>query len=354
MNKLIKGMFADYGVGKKILLLLGIFILLDIIGNVVGLGCDWLGDKFLSHTNSLRLTQFVASVIVFIGTPCVFFYLTAKPSCSFAEFFKLNKKNDTILYILAIVALFSLTPLVNYTAYINEQMTLPECLKEIEDALKKMEDLAKDLTLELLKSDSGLIFIVNLIVIAAAPAIGEEMMFRGALQKTLHKRFSPFWAIIITSIIFSAMHFQFYGFIPRFLLSVFLGMLYYFSGSIKLNMVAHFTNNAMAVIVYRICTVYNIPIEDTPTETLGKEDLFPVVIATVLFAGIMLAIYKIANNDKLIEQQTNEPETVTDTDNQEGSDSYSTEDVNDNNLVDMQDELSDDTDNQKDSKSESV
>ena len=310
MNKLIKGMFADYRLGKKILLLLGIFILLDIIGNVVGLGVEWVGERLLSHTNSLRLTQFVASVFVFIGTPCLFFYLTAKQSCPATEYFKLNKKNDTIIYILAIVALFSLLPLVNYTAFINEQMTLPDCLKVIEEAIKKMEDLAEEMTLELLKTDSGLTLIINLIVIAAAPAIGEEMMFRGALQKTLHEKFSPFWAIIITSVIFSALHFQFYGFIPRFLLSVFLGMLYYFSGSIKLNMVAHFTNNAMAVLVYYICTVAKIPIEDAPTESLGKEDLFPVVIATVLFAGIMWAIYKIAGEDNRKEMRPVEVDNV--------------------------------------------
>jgi membrane protease YdiL (CAAX protease family) len=310
MNKFIKGMFADYTTGKKILLLLGIFILLDVIGNVVGLGCDVVGAKLLSHANSLRLTQFVASMIVFVGTPCVFFYLTAKPQCSFREYFKLNKKNDSILYILAFVALLSITPIVNYTTLINEQMTLPDCLKEIEDLLKKMEDLAKEMTLELLKTDSRLTLIINLIVIAAAPAIGEELMFRGALQRTLHEKFSPFWAIVITSVLFSALHFQFYGFVPRFLLSVFLGMLYYFSGSIKLNMLVHFTNNALAVFVFYICTIANFPIDDAPTESLGKEDLSPVVIATVLFAGIMWAIYKIAGEDNREEMRPVEVDNV--------------------------------------------
>lgn len=310
MNKFIKGMFADYTTGKKILLLLGIFILLDVIGNIVGLGCDMVGSKLLSHANSLRLTQFVASMIVFVGTPCVFFYLTAKPQCSFREYFKLNKKNDSILYILAIVALLSITPIVNYTTLINEQMTLPDCLKEIEDLLKKMEDLAKEMTLELLKTDSRLTFIINLIVIAAAPAIGEELMFRGALQRTLHEKFSPFGAIVITSVLFSALHFQFYGFVPRFLLSVFLGMLYYFSGSIKLNMLVHFTNNALAVFVIYICTIDNIPIDDAPTETLGKEDFVPVILATVLFAGIMWAIYKIAGEDNREEMRPVEVDNV--------------------------------------------
>ena len=82
-------------------------------------------------------------------------------------------------------------------------MTLPDCLKEIEDLLKEMEDLAKEMTLELLKTDSGLTFIINLIVIAAAPAIGEELMFRGALQRTLHENFSPFWAITLIRVLYA-------------------------------------------------------------------------------------------------------------------------------------------------------
>lgn len=292
MNKFIKGMFADYKLGQKLLLLLGIFILLDVIGNIAGLGCGLAKDVLLSKTDTIRLEQFVASVIVFIGTPYLFYYLTSKPECSFKQFFKLRKKNNSMLYFFAILAWASMLPVVNYTASLNEQMVLPECLKELEEMLKNMEDLAEELTLDLLRTDSPFMLLINLVVIALIPAIGEEMTFRGALQKTLQEKMSPWAAITIASIIFSAMHFQFYGFLPRFLLSVFLGMLYYFSGSIKLNMLAHFANNAIAVFAFYICTVAGVPIDDAPTETLGKDDIMPVIIATLIFAGVMWAIYK--------------------------------------------------------------
>ncbi len=284
-------MFADYSLGKKMILLLCIFILLDIFGNVAGLVCGLSEDVLLSKTDTIRLEQLVASIIVFIGTPYLFFYLSAKPECTFSEFFKLGKSNGILLYILAITAWILLIPTVNYTAYYNEQFTLPESLHFIEEKLKYMENLAKELTTDLLKTDSPLILTVNLLVIAAIPAIGEEMTFRGALQKTLQEHLSPVAAIIITSAIFSAMHFQFYGFIPRFLLSIFLGMLYYFSGSIKLNMLAHFCNNAIAVIAFYICTVAKVSIDDAPTETMGKDDIYSVIISIVLFAGIMHVIY---------------------------------------------------------------
>lgn len=292
MNKFIKGMFADYNAGQKLLVLFAVFILMEVFGNVVGLGCSLAKDVLLSSTNTLRLEQLVASAIIFIGTPYVFYYITSKPECSFKQFFKLRKKNSSILYILVILAWVSLLPVVNYTAYINEQMTFPESLHELEKYMKDIEDLAKVLTFDLLKTESPLIFLVNLIVIALVPAIGEEMTFRGALQKTLHKKMSPSFAIIVTSVIFSAMHLQFYGFVPRFILSVFLGMLYYFGGSIKLNVLAHFCNNAIAVLAFYICTLKGLNIDDAPTETVGKDGIVPVIVSLVLFVIFMWGIYK--------------------------------------------------------------
>lgn len=289
-------MFADYSFDKKLLVLLGIYILLNVIGNVIAVGFSLLDGVVLSHVNTIRLEQFVASVIIFVGSPYVFFYLTAKPDCSFAQFFKLTRKNGALLGLLTILAWAFLLPIVNYTTQINEQMVLPESLQVIEELMKKMEDLAKELTLDLLRTDSFFMFLINLIVIAAAPAIGEEMMFRGALQKTLQEKMNPWIAIFITSFIFSAMHLQFYGFIPRFILSVFLGMLYYFSKSIKLNMLAHFCNNAIAVAAFYICSLAKVPIEDTPAETLGKGDLEIVAVSALFFGGIMWMIYKYAKH----------------------------------------------------------
>lgn len=297
MNRFIKGMFADYSLGQKLLLLFGIFIIMEVTGNVIGLGCGLAKDVLLSEANTIRLEQFVASLIIFIGTPYVFYFLTSKPECTFIEFFKFSKRNGFLLYLLAILALAFLIPLVNYTAYFNEQMSLPESLHFIEEKMKYMEDLAKEITMQLLETDSFFMLIINIIVIAAAPAIGEELMFRGAIQKTLQDKKSPLFAIIITSVIFSAMHFQFYGFVPRFILSVFLGMLYYFSGSIRLNMFAHFCNNAVAVVAVYICTLAKIPLDDAPTESLGKEDFSSVAIATLMFAFLMWAIYKIAKKN---------------------------------------------------------
>ena len=78
-------------------------------------------------------------------------------------------------------------------------------------------------------------------------------------------------------------------------------------------MIVHFTNNALAVLAYRICTIYNIPIDDAPTETLGKEDVVPVIIATLIFAGIMWVIYQKAdksNRENLLSVKSDDVEVL--------------------------------------------
>ena len=80
-------------------------------------------------------------------------------------------------------------------------------------------------------------------------AIPEELFFRGALQRIIiHLTKQPFIGIVITGILFSALHFQFEGFLPRMLLGMILGFFYWYSGSIWTNIAAHFVNNAVQVL----------------------------------------------------------------------------------------------------------
>ena len=95
---------------------------------------------------------------------------------------------------------------------------------------------------------SDLLF--NILLIAIIPAIGEELVFRGYLQKKISNRISNIHiSICITAIIFSAIHFHFQAFIPRFILGLVLGYLFVWSKSIWLPILAHFINNFQALIV---------------------------------------------------------------------------------------------------------
>jgi membrane protease YdiL (CAAX protease family) len=116
--------------------------------------------------------------------------------------------------------------------------------------MKQMEEDAKLLTEALLKMDNIRDLLFNLFLIAIIPAIGEEMFFRGVIQKKLKNILrNPHIAILITSFIFSAIHMQFFGFLPRFFLGIILGYLFYYSGSLWMPIIAHFINNALAVLL---------------------------------------------------------------------------------------------------------
>lgn len=102
----------------------------------------------------------------------------------------------------------------------------------------------------MLKADhlGGLLF--NLLIIALIPAVGEELTFRGVLQQGLSRRMNPHVAIILAAAIFSFIHFQFYGFLPRMFLGILLGYMFYVSGSLWTSILMHFVNNGTAVVLY--------------------------------------------------------------------------------------------------------
>jgi membrane protease YdiL (CAAX protease family) len=126
--------------------------------------------------------------------------------------------------------------------------------------------------------------IINLFIIAILPAVGEEFFFRGVLQKILIKLFkSGHVAIWVTAFIFSAMHFQFFGFVPRFILGLIFGYLFFWSGTLWLPVISHFINNAVPVIMaYKQgMEKFNAP-PDTPLWKMALALPLPVAIGLII------------------------------------------------------------------------
>jgi len=133
---------------------------------------------------------------------------------------------------------------------------------------------------------------VNLIVIAVIPAIGEELTFRGVIQKLLSKWFrNPHWAIFLTAFLFSAMHVQFLSFLPRFFLGMVLGYIYFWTGSIWLSILVHLVNNAVAVVFYNY--YYGGQAGDY-LEKVGTPEtgFYLAIIGAVAGTGLLYLIYK--------------------------------------------------------------
>jgi len=128
-------------------------------------------------------------------------------------------------------------------------------------------------------------------MIAIIPAFAEEFLFRGALAKLLKDWTKNIHvAVFISSFIFAAIHMQFYGFLPRFLLGTALGYLFFWSGSLWLPIAAHFANNFRSVVVEFL---FRKGYVQTSSENFGTNTpLWQIGILAVLVAGILYTIYK--------------------------------------------------------------
>lgn len=147
------------------------------------------------------------------------------------------------LSILGIFFLLAAYPLVNLSFLVNESIPLPAWANTFESQ-------AEDTLKAILTMDTPLIFIFNLIIIAILPGIGEELIFRGILQKHIGLLFkSPVAAIWIAAFIFSAIHLQFEGFLPRMVLGAVLGYLYYWTRNLWVPIIAHAFNNGVQVVL---------------------------------------------------------------------------------------------------------
>ncbi len=194
----------------------------------------------------LKYFQTVQAIGLFIVPPLILGYLFHGNT---SEYLHLDKSFNSSTLLLVIVLMLFAGPFINLVGELNNNMSLPEWMSGIEQWMKDSEENAALITEAFLDVNTigGLAF--NLFMIALLPAIGEELLFRGVIQKIFTNMTKNYhWGVWISAILFSAMHLQFYGFVPRVMLGAAFGYLLVWSGSMWLPMVGHFLNNALAVI----------------------------------------------------------------------------------------------------------
>lgn len=196
----------------------------------------------------------------------------------------------------AVLIMLCAFPLINALSYLNELLSFPDFLSGLEQVFMEMEESSVVLTKALTGSSSTAVLMFNLVVIAMLPALGEEMIFRGLLLPII-KRWSGniHIAVWVSAILFSAMHLQFYGFIPRMVLGAILGYLYVWSGSLWTPIIAHFTNNAAALIMLFFVAKGAIP-DEVDTFEPGLGDLLWLVLSIAGIVGLLFLIRRKGNH----------------------------------------------------------
>lgn len=200
----------------------------------------------IDSLNLFRIVQISMHIGLFLLGPVL--YLLLVEQHPFHKF-GFDRNPFQKKYLLIVVLMVVCLPGINYTHTLNQALHLPSWLSGAEKWMQQKEDSAKDLTDAFLSMKSYKDLVVNLIMFGLLPAIGEELFFRGALF-TIIKEWTKrkHLTIFITAFLFSAIHLQFYGFLPRFLLGVGFGYLFVFTGTLWAPMIAHFINNSLAVV----------------------------------------------------------------------------------------------------------
>jgi membrane protease YdiL (CAAX protease family) len=262
------------------ILAVAIVLLMYGLGIVSNLDMLLAGDP--KYIDGFKVIQILSSIGTFILPP-IALALTERKKVTEFYFFRQPK---FLLAVLVLAIMILSMPFMEWTVIWNQKMVLPDFLHKIEQWMKEKEAIAMKMTIQLITVRSNFDFIVNLVMIAVLPAIGEELMFRGGVQRSLNRAFNnPHLAIWLSAIIFSTIHLQFYGFVPRMLLGAGFGYLYYFSGSIWYAMLAHFINNAYAVCAAFYMQKHDMPLDnaDEPIGFLWYGYLISAIITIALF-----------------------------------------------------------------------
>ena len=228
--------------GFRVFIYLMALLVCTLVGGAV--------TMFLAVGNNidlLKLGQGISSALIFIAPPLILYAFTRKQPMREIGF---RKPNSAWMLLIGVALMFVSLPLTNLLGDWNEKMNFGSAFESLEALLKQMEEAAGDLTERMLRVDTIWGLLVNLLVIALIPAIGEELTFRGMLQQALHRGCkNAHVAVFLSAFIFSFIHFQFYGFLPRMFLGLILGYLFYYSGSLWTSILMHFVNNGAAVVV---------------------------------------------------------------------------------------------------------
>ena len=307
----IKGFFAN----RSALFHLGVLLYLILIGLLLNtfvgyyiisisnlLSGNATENKSFSSFYTLHAVQFASSLlIILLPALLTAYFCNKKPG----EFLSIQKITDARILILSLVMILLLSPLIEITSYLNSNILLPEFMAPIEDWMRKKEEFTAKTTEILLSKEGFLPYMTNILIIGVMAGLTEELLFRGALMSIIRKKIkNPHIAIWIIAFIFSAIHLQFYGFIPRILLGAYMGYLLYWTRNIWVPVFAHFINNTIVIAGYKTGLFqFSSGNSSFTTTDMEANELYATIAVAVI--GIILFVICAKIMKKLTKQAIN-------------------------------------------------
>ncbi|MDO9374140.1 MAG: CPBP family intramembrane metalloprotease [Ferruginibacter sp.] len=276
----------------------GVISLIPLIGKIdfsnMGSGTKWM-DDFLVPQNAgrLRWMQFISTLFLFFIPPAVYALICHKKAFQHLGFNSQLNFPQVLVVLFVMLAAF---PVVSALQELTEMLPWSKAtllkFKEAEIAYNKQVAV-------IARMDNFGDYLLSVLVIAFLPAVFEETLFRGGIQNLFSRWFKmPILAIILTSIVFSAIHLSYLGFLSRFALGFVLGWFYYRTGNIWLSIFGHFVNNGVAVTVLYFSSKPGQAVDPTKI-----DDRFPLIYGLVGLAAIYgLSLLFEKASGKLIDQ----------------------------------------------------
>lgn len=224
-------------------------------------------DMAPTELNAKKLMLALGSIGMFVMPPIVFAHFLTKRKWAVL---RVNRLPSALSVLLTAATIIVVLPIINWLAAVNMALELPDFLSGLEQKMHDMEASATEAQHLFLKTETISGLLLNIVMVALIPAVGEELLFRGVIQSfTTRITRSHIGGIWLAAFFFSAFHGQFFTFLPRFFLGAMLGYMLYWSGSLWLPILGHFINNAMAVIVGFLIDHGKVP---DSVDSLGEGD----------------------------------------------------------------------------------
>jgi len=289
---MIRGAYAHLSPLTKIILLLILILSCGLISiSTMALIAQPLFDVDASSLESMsenisfmKWSQIIQSICIFIIPSWICSYLFySNPRVIMPG---TGKTKWHLLLFPVLIIVFS-QPFISWLGWFNQQLTLPESWDGLYHWISSKEEELQRLTKLFITHEHWTDFLLNAFMLAILPAIGEEWLFRGVLQRQLNDWFkSAHVAILITAIIFSAIHIQFLTFLPRFVLGLILGYMLLFTKNMWFPIIAHFTNNFMALMVFQYYQTTDPTVNPLETE-MPQPDGMGIIISLGLIYALM-------------------------------------------------------------------
>ena len=266
---------------KRIVLQIISWVGIMAVLTLLAMGIWFIGWGGTQSTESLKWLQFLQTIGTFAIPPVLCAWWWNSDHKPFV-WLKLDHGMSWQTAVLAVGIMVFAIPAINLLADLNSKVELPKSLDFIEQILRQQEETAALLTARFLQADNIWGLLINIGLLALLPALAEELSFRGTLQQIIPQKHAAIW---ITAFLFSAIHMQFYGFIPRMLMGAMFGYVFVWTRSLWVPMLMHFTNNGIAVVAYYVFG------ENSSADTLGAGTTWWLGIISLLITSLGLLIF---------------------------------------------------------------